>query len=103
MLTGSKSTNSNLFQSTSYLNVYLTDENVEKPKEVKKSSESDLKKVEKINKEFSDKSKDSQVEKLKKQQEIFQGNASSYNGAIRENYSWGQNINDIDIQVKVNL
>lgn len=76
-------------------------ENVEKPKEVKKSSESDLKKVEKINKDFSDKSIDSQKEKLKKQQEVFQSNASSYNGAIRESYSWGQNINDIDIQVKL--
>lgn len=70
---------------------------------MKKSSESDLKKVEKINKDFSDKSIDSQKEKLKKQQEVFQSNASSYNGAIRESYSWGQNINDIDIQVKVNI
>ena len=64
----------------------------------KKSNKSEL---EQINKNI--KPDDSQTEKLKKEQEIFQKNASSYNGAIRENYSWTQNINDIDIQVKVNI
>ena len=38
---------------------------------------------------------------LKKKQEIFQANSSSYNGAIRDNYSWSQSIKDIDIRVKV--
>jgi len=40
-------------------------------------------------------------ENLTKQQKIFQSNSASYNGAIRENYSWTQSIKDIDVQVKV--
>lgn len=38
---------------------------------------------------------------LKKKQEVFQSNSASYNGAIRENYSWSQTIKDIDVRVKV--
>ena len=38
---------------------------------------------------------------LKKKQEIFQANSSSYNGAIRDKYSWSQTIKDLDVQVKV--
>lgn len=40
-------------------------------------------------------------EKLKREQELFQGNATSYNGAIRANYSWTQTIKDIDVHVKI--
>ena len=43
------------------------------------------------------------VTDLKKKQEIFQNNSSSYNGAIRDNYSWSQTIKDIDVRVKVIL
>lgn len=39
---------------------------------------------------------------LKKKQEIFQANSSSYNGAIRDQYSWSQTIKDLDVQVKIN-
>ena len=46
---------------------------------------------------------DSEQDKLKKQQEIYQQNPDSYNGAIRKNYSWTQNSNDIDINIKVNF
>lgn len=35
------------------------------------------------------------------EQEKFQKDPSSYNGANRENYSWTQSIKDIDIRVKV--
>lgn len=79
-------------------------ESIEKVNDVKKQSEhkKEVEMIEKINKEFSDSSIESnQKEKLKKQQEIFQNNPASYNGAIRENYSWTQSIKDIDIQVKV--
>ena len=38
---------------------------------------------------------------LEKQQEVFQSNPSSYNGAIRDKYSWTQSIKDIDVHVKV--
>ncbi|XP_064478404.1 nudC domain-containing protein 3-like [Ornithodoros turicata] len=31
----------------------------------------------------------------------FQSNPESYNGAIRDNYSWSQSIYDIDVRVKV--
>ncbi|XP_022257564.1 nudC domain-containing protein 3-like isoform X2 [Limulus polyphemus] len=31
----------------------------------------------------------------------FQKNAESYNGAIRNNYSWAQTIKDLDVRVKV--
>lgn len=44
----------------------------------------------------------SHKENLLRQQKIFQSNSASYNGAIRDNYSWTQSIKDIDIQVKVN-
>ena len=31
----------------------------------------------------------------------FQSNADSYNGAVRDRYSWGQTIKDLDLRVKV--
>ena len=34
-------------------------------------------------------------------QEEFQANADSFNGAVRKNYSWSQNYDEVD--VKVNL
>jgi hypothetical protein len=40
--------------------------------------------------------------KLKQEQEFYQSNPQSYNGAIRDNYSWTQTIKDIDVQVKIN-
>ncbi|KAK3600872.1 hypothetical protein CHS0354_019219 [Potamilus streckersoni] len=39
--------------------------------------------------------------KLKKQQEYFQSKPDSYNGAVRDNYSWSQTITDVDVRVKV--
>ncbi|KAL3873504.1 hypothetical protein ACJMK2_036613 [Sinanodonta woodiana] len=39
--------------------------------------------------------------KLKKQQEYFQSRPDSYNGAVRDNYSWSQTITDVDVKVKV--
>lgn len=42
-------------------------------------------------------------ESLKKKQEYFQSNADSYNGAIRDNYSWSQSIKDIDVKLKVSI
>ncbi|ESO07290.1 hypothetical protein HELRODRAFT_170619 [Helobdella robusta] len=38
---------------------------------------------------------------LEKLQKIYQANSESYNGAIRENYTWSQSILDLDIRVKV--
>lgn len=35
------------------------------------------------------------------QQKKFQLNPESYNGAVRDNYSWSQSITDVDIHVKV--
>lgn len=35
------------------------------------------------------------------EQENFQKDPSSYNGASRQNYSWTQSIKDIDVRVKV--
>lgn len=40
-------------------------------------------------------------EKDTNEQKIFQMNSESYNGAIRENYSWSQNIKEIDVYIKV--
>ncbi|XP_013393896.1 nudC domain-containing protein 3-like [Lingula anatina] len=34
-------------------------------------------------------------------QKIFQSNPESYNGAIRDRYSWTQSITDLDVRVKV--
>ena len=34
-------------------------------------------------------------------QKEFQDNPESYNGAVRDNYSWSQSITDTDIRVKV--
>lgn len=34
-------------------------------------------------------------------QKIYQANPESYNGAVRENYSWSQSITDTDVRVKV--
>ncbi|KAK6171407.1 hypothetical protein SNE40_019602 [Patella caerulea] len=36
-----------------------------------------------------------------RQQKIFQANPESYNGAVRENYSWSQSITDVDVRVNV--
>lgn len=38
---------------------------------------------------------------LFRQQAIFQANSESYNGAIRDKYSWSQSIQDLDVHVKV--
>ncbi|XP_033736495.1 nudC domain-containing protein 3-like isoform X2 [Pecten maximus] len=38
---------------------------------------------------------------LTKQQQKFQANPASHNGAIRDNYSWSQTINDVDAQIRV--
>ncbi|KAL5018936.1 hypothetical protein ScPMuIL_004658 [Solemya velum] len=38
---------------------------------------------------------------ITKQQRVFQENPESYNGAIRDNYSWSQSITDLDIRVNV--
>ena len=38
---------------------------------------------------------------LEKQQKVFQANPASYNGAIRDSYSWTQTIKDLDVTVKV--
>lgn len=35
------------------------------------------------------------------QQKKFQMNPESYNGAIRDNYSWSQSISDVDIHIRV--
>lgn len=48
--------------------------------------------------------KNSNTEELSNEvdvQEKFQKDPSSYNGAIRENYTWTQSIKDVDIRVKV--
>ncbi|CAF0781724.1 unnamed protein product [Brachionus calyciflorus] len=37
----------------------------------------------------------------KNEQENFQKNPSSYNGAIRENFCWTQSIKDIDVRVNI--
>ena len=34
-------------------------------------------------------------------QKVFQNNSESYNGAMRDNYSWSQSITDADVRVKV--
>ena len=39
---------------------------------------------------------------LKKKQEYFQKCPESYNGAIREKYSWSQSIKDLDVKIRVN-
>lgn len=36
-------------------------------------------------------------------QKIFQANPESYNGAIRDAYSWSQSITDVDVRVKVSI
>ncbi|XP_060063446.1 nudC domain-containing protein 3-like [Ylistrum balloti] len=38
---------------------------------------------------------------LTRQQQTFQANPASHNGAMRDNYSWSQTINDVDAQIKV--
>ena len=40
---------------------------------------------------------------VSRQQAAFQKNSDSYNGAIRDNYSWSQSIQDLDVHVKVNI
>ena len=34
-------------------------------------------------------------------QTAFQANPDSHNGAIRENYSWSQNYDDVDVKITV--
>ncbi|XP_052266202.1 nudC domain-containing protein 3-like isoform X2 [Dreissena polymorpha] len=53
---------------------------------------------EKTSEEKDDEAEDSE---LAKQQAAFQANPESYNGAIRDNYSWSQSITDLDLRVKV--
>ena len=36
-----------------------------------------------------------------RQQKKFQLNPESYNGAVRDSYSWSQSITDVDVHVKV--
>jgi len=38
-----------------------------------------------------------------RQQKKFQLNPESYNGAIRDNYSWSQSITDLDVHVMVSF
>lgn len=52
------------------------------------------------------KSKSAKIEQddnpeLARQQAIFQASSESYNGAIRDNYSWSQSITDLDICLKI--
>lgn len=68
---------------------------------VKNSDKKELQKLEEINKEFLNTDTGSNKEKLKKQQEIFQKNPESYNGAMREKYSWTQTIKDVDIKINI--
>lgn len=44
---------------------------------------------------------DEETKHLKKQQTVFQGLSQSYNGAVRDNFSWSQSITDVDVMVKV--
>ena len=46
---------------------------------------------------------DDEDQELTRQQAIFQANSESYNGAIRDKYSWSQSIQDLDVHVKINL
>ena len=34
-------------------------------------------------------------------QKVYQANAESFNGAIRDNYSWSQSITDTDLRINV--
>lgn len=36
-----------------------------------------------------------------RRQEQFQRNAESYNGAVRENYTWSQDYTDLELKVPV--
>lgn len=83
--------------------VYLLgNDHVPKSNEASKTKKSEeQKKLDEIEKKCKEPSNDSVKEKLKKQQEIFQKNPASYNGAIRDVYLWTQTIKDIDIQVNV--
>ena len=36
-------------------------------------------------------------------QKAFQANPDSYNGAVRDNYAWSQNIKDVDVHVQVDF
>ncbi|XP_062615931.1 nudC domain-containing protein 3-like [Saccostrea cucullata] len=38
---------------------------------------------------------------LAAKQQVFQSNPESYNGAVRDNYSWSQSITDIDLRVNI--
>lgn len=91
------------------INFYILDENISKKLNQSKI-ENDSKTKDatlKINKSvqpssLNDKSTDvDQNELLKRQQQQFQNDPASYNGASRENYSWTQSIKDIDVRVKV--
>ena len=36
-------------------------------------------------------------------QKIYQDNPCSHNGAMRDNYSWGQSIADVDAYINVSI
>ncbi|XP_048758289.2 nudC domain-containing protein 3-like [Ostrea edulis] len=38
---------------------------------------------------------------LAAKQKVFQANPESYNGAVRDNYSWSQSITDVDIRIQI--
>ncbi|XP_061448708.1 nudC domain-containing protein 3 [Rhineura floridana] len=44
---------------------------------------------------------ETQSAELPRKQELFQSNPDSYNGAVRENYSWSQDYSDLEIKVPV--
>ncbi|XP_045213540.1 nudC domain-containing protein 3-like isoform X2 [Mercenaria mercenaria] len=62
-------------------------------------NKSDAIKVE--SKDTKTKSEEDDDPELTRQQQKFQENPESYNGAVRENYSWAQSITDLDLRVKV--
>ena len=39
---------------------------------------------------------------FRRAQKVYQANPESFNGAIRDTYSWSQSITDTDVQIKVN-
>uniref|UniRef100_T1JKP9 CS domain-containing protein n=1 Tax=Strigamia maritima TaxID=126957 RepID=T1JKP9_STRMM len=44
---------------------------------------------------------DDDAKKLKEEQKLYQDNSESYNGAIRDTYTWSQNIQEVDVHVQV--
>ncbi|XP_060553201.1 nudC domain-containing protein 3-like [Ruditapes philippinarum] len=47
------------------------------------------------------KSEEDDDPELTRQQQMFQNNPESYNGAVRDNYRWAQSITDLDLRVTV--